>query len=101
MNLLWMDKTWMMENNCLGLSSIYIWIVKPVIKRNKLRKGNDWIKLYNNRLGDKITYLMIKKLLNINRYILEKIHLSTDHYCRYVDTTLFTFWLEYNPDDNI
>ena len=26
-------------------------------------------------------------------------HISTNKYCIYVDPTLLTFWLEYNPDD--
>ena len=51
-------------------------------------------------MDDQITPLIIANLLNIDKYILEKIHLYTNQYCRYVDPILFTFLLGYNPDDN-
>ena len=78
----------------------YMWILKPVIKRDQLINVNDWIKRYNNRLDEKIAYLMVTNLLNRYKYILENIDLSTSNYCRYLDQNNFTFWLGYNPDDN-
>ena len=50
-------KTWIMENNCLGLSSVDM-NSKYIYKASQLRKGYDWIKLYNNILDEKITYLI-------------------------------------------
>ena len=74
--------------------------MNTVINCDQLRNGDYWIQWYNNRLDEQITYLMITKLLNINRYILESIHLSTNNYFRYDDPTIFKFWLEWNPEDN-
>ena len=48
----------------------------------------------------KLHILRLSNLLNINKYVLEKIHISTNNYCRYVDPKLFPFLLIYNPDDN-
>ena len=63
-----------------------------------MRNGNDQIKLYNNRLDELISFFMIMKWFNRNKYILENIHIYTNHYCKYLDQTLFWSWLGYNPD---
>ena len=92
-------KTWILKMTAFVYIQ-YIWIEKPVIKCDQLRDGKYWRKWYNNRLDQLITFLIINTLLNINKDIWENIHICTNHYCKYIDQTLFWSWLGWNPDND-
>ena len=57
---------------------------------SQLRNDNYYKQWYNNKYDDVIIYLMNNDLFNTNQIILEMIHLTDNHSCRYVDSTFFT-----------
>ena len=48
----------------------------------------------NNKYEEEMIYLKNIDLLNINKIILEMIHLAENHCCIYVDTPFFTILSE-------
>ena len=79
----------MLENNWQGFSSMYT-NSEAIYQLWSIKKQKGLKQWYNNILDDKITYLIIMNLLNINEIISKMIHLTTNHCCRYVDATLLS-----------